>query len=487
MPPTSRITATAPTGPSLPPAPLGKDSACVRGGTGGVTSREIWALTWPQALMMFFQFLVGFTDVVVAGRINAQVQGALGLITQCQFFLLVLGIAMVNGGVAAMSQALGARLPLRAERYVGLIFKLAAGLCVLTLVLGILFRREMLVLLGVPEEIFPLTLDLWVLFLGIMPSSYLSMTTVAIFRARKNVWIPLMSGIVVCVLNAVGDFGLGLGWFGLPNLGGRGLVWSSIASVTAGALFNLIVLLRSGLISRRSFASWRWERRAMPYILKVALPAGGSQILWNLGYMVLFLITNTLPQNSVVALAGLTAGLRIEAILFLPGFAFNMTASVLVGHCLGAGNPSEAKRVGLRVVVGGACIMSLVAACMFPFLNEITGFVAPDPQVQGIATSYMMFNLFATPFTVASMILGGVFSGAGATIYSMVVFSCSTWLVRLPLAWYMGHIMWQSASGIFLAMLVSQIVQATASLYVLLRRDWYRFASTAKRFKREHS
>ena len=45
----------------------------------------------------------------------------------------------------------------------------------------------------------------------------------------------------------------------------------------------------------------------------------------------------------VSALAGMTAGIRIESLLFLPGFAFNMTASILVGHELGAGRPDEAK------------------------------------------------------------------------------------------------------------------------------------------------
>ncbi len=477
MRPSIRIAATAPTGPGLPPHSQPRPER--------VTGREIWELTWPQALMMLCQFLVGFTDVVVAGRIDPNVQGALGIITQCQFFLLVLGIAAVNGGVAAMSQALGARLPLRAERYVGLICKLSALLCAATLAFGILFQRELLVLLKVPQEIFPMTLELWVLFLAIMPASYLSMTTAAVFRARKNVMVPLVSGALVCLVNTAGDFGLGLGWFGMPNLGARGLVWSSIGSVSAGALFNLWVLLRQGLISRACFAPWRWEKRALPYILKVALPAGGTQILWNLGYMILFLITNTLPRDSVTAISGLTAGMRVEAILFLPAFAFNLTGSVLVGHCLGSGNRAEAKRVSLRVVTGGAVSMSVVAACMLPFAGEIAAFVAPAAGVQKVAASYLYYNLFATPFTVISMIVSGIFSGAGATVYSLIVFSFATWAVRLPLAWWLGHFVWREASGVFAAMLVSQVVQASSSMYVLLRRDWYRFSSTAKRFTRK--
>ena len=450
-----------------------------------VSSREIWSLVWPQALTMLFQFMVSFTDVVVAGRIQPHLQGALGIIAQCQFFVLVLGIALVNGGVAAMSQALGARLPLRAERYAGLLFKMGGILCALTLALGLAFASQILALLQVPPAIFSLTHDLWLLYLPILPVSYLSFITVAVFRAHKNVWIPLASAVAVCMVNAVADLGFGLGMFGLPNLGARGLILASFLSVGVGGLVNLSILIRKKIISRKSFAPWRWEKRAFPYVLKVAIPAGGSQLLWQLGYMALFMITNTLPEDSVTAVNGLVAGMRIEAILFMPAMAFSFTGSILVGHCLGAGNPAEAKRVGLRVVGAGALSMGVLAACMFPFVPEVAAFVSPaDPSVQAVARSYMVFNLLATPFTVTSMIMSGLFSGAGATVYSLLAFSSGTWLVRLPLAWYMGHVVWQNASGVFVAMLVSQVVQALICLYLFFFRNWFRFASTARRFIR---
>jgi len=435
---------------------------------------------------MLFQFMIGLTDVAVAGRIHPHLQGIIGIITQFQFFLLVIGLALVNGSVAAISQSLGARLMLRADRYVGLLFKVGALFCAATVLIGFIFAPHVLNLLRVPEELYAETLELWLLFLPVLPASYLTFITVAVFRANKIVGVPLVSAMVVCIINAVGDIGLGLGKFGMPNLGAHGLIYASILSVGAGGLFNLMVLIRKGLLARRSFSPWRWERRAFPYILKVALPSGGSHMLWQLGYMMLFMITNTLPRDNVVAVNGLAAGLRIEGLLFLPAMAFSFTASVLVGHCLGAGDRAEAKRVGLRVIAAGVLSMGLLAACIYPWLPEITHFVSPrDASVQAVAVSYMVFNLLAVPFTVISMTMGGIFSGAGATLYSLLAFSVGTWAVRLPLAWYMGHIVWQDASGVFVAMLVSQIVQASICLYIFFYRDWYRFASTVKRFERK--
>jgi MATE family multidrug resistance protein len=437
--------------------------------------------------MMLAQFLVGFTDVVVAGAISSEVQAAFGLLMQCHFFLLIFGLALVNGGIAAMSQALGAGLFRRAERYTGLIAKIAGLVCLAVIIPGGLFRLELFTLLQTPAEILPLTLDLWTLTLALLPVSYLSIVAGGVFRARKNVRIPLLASLAVCILNVFGDLGFGLGFFGLPNMGGRGLLLASIVSVAGGGLFTLGALMRQGVVSRRSFAPARWEIRALPYILKVALPSLAAQALWQLGYLILFLITATLPSGEIAAVAGLTAGIRIEAIFCLPAWACGMTASILVGHCLGAGDRAGARRVGLRIAGGAILSMSLIALMLLPWVSEICAFVAPDPQVQAVAAAYLKFNIAATPFSVTGMVMSGVFIGAGATVYSLAAFAPGIWLVRLPLAWYIGHHLWRDASGIFLAMLISQAVQASLVLYIFLRRDWQRFASTSGRWKKRNS
>lgn len=453
------------------PPGLGAANAAPR-----VSGREIWTLTWPQVLMMLFQFMVGFTDVWVAGRINSPVQAALGVVTQVFFFLLVIGTAISVSSVAAISQSLGARRFLRAQRYLGLVLNLGIVCCALTLLVGFTLSSQIMYLMQVPAELLPITDELWVIFMFAIPGQYALIFSSAAFRASKNVKIPLYTSVIVFFVNVILDFGLGLGYFGLPNMGAQGLALGTFISTTAGAAFNILCLTRLGLLSRKSFAPLRWQKKASPYLAKVALPAGANQFSWQLGYMVLFSITAGIPWDSVNTLAGMNAGLRVESILFLPAFAFSSTGAVLVGHYLGAGLPEEAKKVGLRVLGAGVGIMSLMAVCMWPFVDELAAFMAPDPGVQLHAARYIRFNLFSTPFGIGSMILGGILSGAGATIYTFVVYSAATWLVRLPLAWYLGYRLWESSSGIFFAMPVSQLCQFTVIMVIFLRGNWTRFA-----------
>ena len=426
--------------------------------------------------MMFCQFLVGFTDVWVAGRIHRDVQAVLGIVVQCQFLLLIVGVAIANGSIAAISQSLGAGLLRRAERYGGLILKYGLGFSFIVLAAGMLFRRWIFAQLHIPVEILPLAERFWFIFLLVLPSNYLLALSGAIFRARRFVVIPMFSALLACVINAFFSLGLGLGWWGLPQLGADGIALATFCSVTVMAIFNIVMLRRGNILSRRAFSPWKWERRALPYLLQVAAPSGGMQLLWHLGYLVLFSITASLPQDRVNALAGMTAGMRVESLLFLPAFAFSMTASMLVGHCLGSGDTAEAKRVGLRIMAAGCALLSLAALLLWPWIGHIAALVAPDPDARDHALAYLRFNLLATPFSAASMVMGGIMTGAGATIYTLAVFGAAIWLVRLPAAWYLGHVLWQNSSGVFFAMFLSQVFQAGIVVYIFHARNWTRFA-----------
>ncbi|QGY41281.1 MATE family efflux transporter [Pseudodesulfovibrio cashew] len=443
--------------------------------------RTIWHLAWPQIIMMVFHFFIGLTDVWVAGYINREVQASLGIISQSLFFLLVVAMAVANGSVAAISQSMGAGLHKRVKRYVGLCLLLAAVLGSIFLFLGLPLKNMLVAALQVPQPMRPVTEYFLQVYLFLLPPYYLLIITNAIFRARKQVMYPLYSMILVTALNTVFDLGLGLGWFGMPNIGFKGLAWATFGSVAAGAVLNLVVLSTQGLLKPESFAPWRWMKRAMPYLLKVAWPSGLMQIVWHSGYLVLYAITGSLPWNAIDALAGMAIGLRIEALLFLPAFAFNMTASILIGHYLGARQPDEARKFGFRILGLGLVSITIFSLVVWQFIGSWVDLLTRDPAVAAQAVSYLKWNVLAIPFTLTSMILAGAFNGAGATLWNMFIMGGATWLLRLPLAYGLGHFVMKDAEGIWIAMFCSQIVQSSILLYVFTFKNWQRFAMIKKR------
>ncbi len=438
--------------------------------------QEMWRLTWPQIVLLLAQFVVGITDVWTAGRLGPDTQAAIGMISQMQMLLMALCMAAVSGAVASISQSLGAGKKRRASRYVGLVLGLVLFGAILISVSIAPLHEPFLKLVQTPDNVIPTATLFLIVTLWTLPAHYAMTMSAAIFRAAKSVLRPLYVGLCVCFCNLIGDLGFGLGYWGFPAYGAAGIAWTTFVTVFCGAAVLLFWLWRDKLITADSFPPWRWTRKGAPYLLKVAAPALGTSFLWQTGYLVLFVITAALPYGSVNALAGLTAGMRVEAILFLPAVACNMTVSVLVGHSLGQRNRAEAMRVTIGILWVATLAMSLLGVIIWPFRENLAAFIAPDPAVMMETISYLSYNILSVPFTVASVILAGAFNGAGATLYPMITFSTGVWLVRLPIAWLFGHHLWENADGIYMAMLVSQIFQSSVLLWILFRHNWTRFA-----------
>lgn len=438
--------------------------------------KAIWSLTWPQMLMMYVFFFSGIITVWAAGQISQDVQAAMGLVTQCAMFMMVVIMSISSGATAAISQSIGMGRLLRARLYISTTVFGSLVLGVIVALPGWYFGDGILRLIQTPEEIMPVCESIWNISILGLPLQYVYFSTGVMFRSTRLVLPPLAVAIIVCAATFFGALGFGLGWFGLPAYGYRGLIWTNVACQALGAAINCVLLVRSGYLQFKILPGIAWLRRALPYLLRVALPAGAASIVWQSGYLTLFVLVASLPHGSVSALAGLTAGLRAEALLFMPGMAFNMTCSILVGNSLGEGKKEQARRIGLLLTGVAAGLMTVMAAIAWPFREDIAAFLSQDAATRVQIVSYLSWNLASTSFSIASQVMGGIMTGAGATQYNLLVYGGTFWAVRLPLGWLLGHRLWDGAAGVFAAMAISQVIQTAIMLYVVKYRDWQRFA-----------
>ena len=73
--------------------------------------------------------------------------------------------------------------------------------------------------------------------------------------------------------------------------------------------------------------------------------------------------------------------------------AFNMSVSVLVGNCLGMGEPAKAKRVALQMIVIASLGMSAVAALLWPFRADLAALLSHEAGTQAQIINYLTYNL----------------------------------------------------------------------------------------------
>lgn len=426
--------------------------------------------------MMYLLFFTGLTTIWVAGQIGPDAQAAIGVTTQCVMLIMVVIMSISSGATAAITQSIGMGKMLRARLYIA---AMVLGSLLLGLIMAIpawFGANQIMRIVSVPEDILPLSREIWRIAALALPLHYVYAATGVLFRATRQVLPPLHVSALVCLANLVGALGFGLGWFSFPAYGCAGIMWASAISQGVGAIVNCILLYHSEYLRFKPFPGPAWLKRALPYLLRVALPAGAAQIVWQTGYMTIFILVASLPRDSVAALAGLTAGLRAEGLLFMPAMAFNMTCSILVGNSLGMGKPEQARKLGLMLTAIASGGMTVAAVALWPFRADIAAFLSNDPATRLQIVSYLSYNLAGTPFSIASQVMGGIMVGAGATQFNLMIYGGTFWAVRIPLGWFLGHKLWESASGVFAAMVISQCIQTMLMLYVVKKINWMRFA-----------
>lgn len=409
--------------------------------------------------MMIFNFFVGFVDVYVAGFISPEVQAAVGFVSLLYFFVIIIANAISIGTVALVSRSIGAGDLTRAMEVArqSLIFgSLVAA--VLTLV-GFFLSREIVAAAGFPEKIRDIAETLLEIFSIALGANYLLVISNSLFRASGDVLCPLFTMFIVSAVNILAAFVLVFGWFTFPPLGYAGIGVATAISVIIGMGINLVLFSRSRWRSIYK-GSWAFSFETMKKIVDIGWPAAMLQIAWNIGTIILYNLLGRLGEESIIAMASVSNGLRIEALIFLPAFALNMSASVLIGQNLGAGNPERAERAVWWIAAVGVVTLSALALVVYLRAEPFAALVAKDPAVLAETTRYLQINMIAQPFIALSLALSGGLNGAGDTRGAMWVIIISIWLIRLPIAYGLALFWGFGATGVWWAMVFSLVCQS---------------------------
>ena len=439
--------------------------------TSGSTWENIWRMSWPMMLVMFFNFLVGLTDVYVAGFLGPEIQAIVGFVSQLYFFIIIVANAISIGTVALLSRAVGAgnfEDALSSARQ-SLLFGV---LCALSLTSGSLFFHDQIIsLAGFSGNTREIAIVFFVIFAVALAPNYIVILSTAIFRAGGEVRLMLLAMSLVSSINIGLNFLLVFGLFSFRGVGYKGIALSTASAMFAGMIVCLFLFRKSrwkNIFSGR----WRVSSGLIRKIFLLSWPAALVQISWNAGYIALYNILSHLREGNITAMAAFTNGLRIEAIIYLPVFALNMAASVLTGQNLGAGNPERAEKIGWKIALSGVAFVSLLVIPILLWAADISSPVAKDPQVLAETTRYLRITMLSEPFMALSVILGGCLQGAGDTKGVMLVIVGALWVVRLPLAYLLAVVAGYGAPGVWTAMVISMCFQGIVMTIRFRKGRW---------------
>ena len=439
--------------------------------TTGNIWENIWHMSWPMLIVMFFNFLVGLTDVYVAGFIGPEIQAIVGFVSQLYFSTIIVANAISIGAVAMLSRGIGAgrfRDALSAARQ-SLLFGFVCAMALTAS--GLIFHSQIVSLAGFSANIRQVAEDFFVIFALALAPNYMVILSTAVFRAGGEVRLTLLAMSLISVINIALNFLLIFGLFSFQGLGYRGIAIATSTSMFAGMIICL-VLYRKSRWKNIFSGPWNLSTYLIRKIFLLSWPAALVQISWNASYIILYNILGRLQEGSITAMAAFTNSLRIEAIIYLPVFALNMAASVLTGQNLGAGAPERAEKIGWTISFSGVALVSAMALPIFIWASDISSPVAKDSLVLDETVRYLRIMMLSEPFLALSVILGGCLQGAGDTKGTMLVIVSALWIIRLPLAYLLAIVAGYGAFGVWTAMAISMCFQGIAMTVRFRKGRW---------------
>ncbi len=265
------------------------------------------------------------------------------------------------------------------------------------------------------------------------------------------------------VLNAVLDWLLIFGRGPIPGMGVHGAAISTGISRIVGMCLSFVFLRRS--ILKESLAHFRPHVGWFGRILNIGWPASVQNLLWTSASAVFLRILAFLPGGeATVAQAALTVGLRIESVAFMPGVAYAMAATPLVGQNLGAGQPGRAEHSAWVATGQAVFVMSSVALVFYFAPWWLARGFTTDMGVVHLVVRYLRINAISEPFLALGMVMRGALQGAGDTRIPAWITVSTLWFIRLPLAWVLANRFGYGAVGAWTAMCLTTILSGVASM-----------------------
>jgi putative MATE family efflux protein len=343
-------------------------------------------LAIPNTIAMFGTTLVAVAETSYIGRLGTEPLAGIALVFPFVMLTQMMSAGAMGGGVSsAISRALGAGNRDRAATLAlhAAIIGAVAGLFFTVMMLG--FGREFYALLGGRDVVLEQSMQYsQVLFSGAI-AIWLVNTLASVVRGTGDMRIPSATLIVTAIIQIAVGGSLGLGLFGLPKLGMRGVAAGQLTAFTCGAIFLAWYLVSGRSRLKLNFSAFTFQRDMFVDILKV----GAVSCLSPLQTVLTILIfTKILANFGTETLAGYGMGSRLEFLLTPIAFAFGVASVPMVGMAMGAGLVARARRVAWTAGASASLTVGVVGLIVAIWPALWFSLFTSDPGVTAAAYSY---------------------------------------------------------------------------------------------------
>lgn len=381
----------------------------------GPVLKKILIFSIPLMLSGVLQLLFNAADIIVVGRFaGSQSLAAVGSTTALINLLINIFIGLSVGANVVVARAYGGRRDKDVSEAVHTAIAVSIVSGVILIVMGFVFSRLMLELMGTPDDV----IDKAVLYMRIyfagMPVVMLYNFGSAILRAvgdtRRPLYFLTIAGVVNIVLN--------LFFVIVMNLDVAGVALATVLSqcISAGLVLRCLAKSEGGL--KLELSKIKIHRKKMFQIFKIGLPAGMQGAIFS--------VSNVLIQSSVnsfgsIAMAGNAASANIEGFVYNAMNAVYQTNLSFTSQNIGGKKYTRVNKI-LFTCLGTVTVVGMILGFgAYAIGDELLLIYSTDPEV--IRFGMLRMSIIATTYFTCGWMdtMVGSLRGMGYSVLPMIV------------------------------------------------------------------
>ena len=435
--------------------------------TQGEKLRLIISLSIPSILAQISATVMFFIDASMVGHLGAKASASIGLVETTGWLMGGLGAAANMGFSVQVAHAIGANDFERARRVLrqSLVCCLLWSLSITTVAL--LVSGRLPYCLGGSAEIAH-DASLYFALIGVFGIFYqIEGLGGSMLKCSGNMKIPSMLNICMCLMDVIFNY-LFIYILGMGVMGAA--LGTGLAELVTACLMMYFLLVRSDMLSLVGRpGSFKPKADVVQNAIKIGAPMGLQHLLMGGAQIVSTLIVAPL---GTVAIAAHSLGITVESLCYMPGFGIAEAATTLVGQSFGAGKRKLTQSFAHMSTGLGVAVMTLMGVLMWIFASELMSLMTPVDEIIAIGAECLRIEAFAEPMFAASIVINGIFIGAGDTLRPAIMSLASMWGVRLTLAALLATT--YGLPGVWTAMAIELTFRGIIFLVRLVQGGWMR-------------
>lgn len=432
-------------------------------------NQKILTLAIPVFFGMLSYTAIMISDTAMVGKLGEVPLAAVGFGGMVYFSIF----AFLMGGSMAVQIIVARRYGEKNDIGVGnalvnaIYISITIG--IIMSLLGFIYSPQIMQLLGDDPEVINYAGDyLAYRFLG-TGFFFLGFALRGFFDGIGIVQAGMLSSITAAVTNIFLNWILIFGNLGFPEMGVRGAAIASSLSSIPSLLIIFFFFFRKDVAPFFKAQVWKPNFEIIKELCVVGIAPAVEGTLTNLSFAGFYKIaglisTTTLAASSVV--------ISCMSLSFMPGIAFGIAATTILGQAMGQGKIRLAYQGTMRSATFSAIVMGTMGVVFIVFGRQLLAMFTDAPAVIREGYPALCIVALVQVGDAYHMVVGSALRSSGMMYWVMFAYLIISFLVMLPLAYLFGIVLKGGSIGIWAAFFIWILLLAISFVRKFRKKEW---------------